>query len=211
MLPPNVSTYMSNKYNLNKLVASADLLIGAVLVPGSKAPVLVTREMLGRMKQGAVIVDTAVDQGGCVETMRPTTHADPLYFVDGILHCGIANLAGAVPRTATMALCNATLPYVIDIASQGWEGACQGDRTLARGLKCHPWEDYPQRGRGVGGRAVSSAALRHQALGALGDCHHCVGRARSGMNRLTENGRASNFSTCLEPVAQLVEHRTFNP
>jgi len=134
VLPPNVSTYMSNKYNLNKLVASADLLIGAVLVPGSKAPVLVTREMLGRMKQGAVIVDTAVDQGGCVETMRPTTHADPLYFVDGILHCGIANLAGAVPRTATMALCNATLPYVIDIASQGWEGACQGDRTLSRGL-----------------------------------------------------------------------------
>ena len=133
-LPANVSTYMSNKYNLDKLVAGADLLIGAVLVTGSTAPVLVTREMLGRMKEGAVIVDAAVDQGGCVETMRPTTHRDPVYFVDGIVHCGIANLPGAVPRTATMALCNATLPYVLDIAAKGWEGASQSDHGLARGI-----------------------------------------------------------------------------
>ena len=134
VLPRNVSTYMSNPYNLEKLVAGADLLIGAVLVPGSKAPILVGEDMLKSMKRKAVILDAAVDQGGCVETMRPTTHSDPIYTVDSIVHCGIANLPGGVPRTATMALCNATLLYILAVADWGWETACQKDVGLAHGL-----------------------------------------------------------------------------
>ncbi|MFH1567587.1 MAG: alanine dehydrogenase [Gemmatimonadota bacterium] len=134
VLPANVHTYVSNSYNLEKLVNSADLLIGAVLVPGARAPKLVTRSMLAGMKRGAVIVDVAVDQGGCVETVHPTTHHDPIYIVDGIVHCGIANLPGAVPRTSTMALTNATLPYVLAIAGRGWRQACRADEALFRGV-----------------------------------------------------------------------------
>jgi len=134
IMPPNVQTLMSNSYNLEKLVSSADLLIGAVLVPGARAPKLVTREMLKVMKKGAVIVDVAVDQGGCVETVRPTTHHDPIYVVDGIIHYGVANMPGAVPRTSTIALTNATLPYVQKLADSGWEAACRADTGLAGGL-----------------------------------------------------------------------------
>lgn len=134
VMPPNVTTYVSNSYNLEKLVESADLLIGAVLVTGARAPKLVTRGMLAGMKRGAVIVDVAVDQGGCVETVHATTHHDPVYLVDGIVHCGIANLPGAVPRTSTMALTNATLPYVLAIADSGWRAACRRDTALARGV-----------------------------------------------------------------------------
>ena len=133
VLPANVKTLMSNQYNLEKLVMSADLLIGAVLVPGAKAPKLVTREMLKGMKAGAVIVDVAVDQGGCVETIKPTTHHDPTYFVDGILHYGVANMPGAVPRTSTLALTNATFPYVLEIAQQGWKEACRSHPDLSHG------------------------------------------------------------------------------
>jgi alanine dehydrogenase len=134
VMPANVTTLMSNSYNLEKLVYSADLLIGAVLVPGARAPTLVKRSMLKNMKKGAVILDVAVDQGGCVETMRVTTHQDPTFVVDGVVHCGIANLPGAVPRTATMALCNATLLYVLDIAKRGWVEACRLNHGLAHGL-----------------------------------------------------------------------------
>lgn len=134
IMPPNVVTYVSNSYNLEKLVYSADLLVGAVLVHGARAPKLVTREMLPGMKRGAVIVDVAVDQGGCVETVYPTTHHDPIYVVEGIVHCGIANLPGAVPRTSTMALTNATLPYVLAIARTGWQEACRRDPSLASGV-----------------------------------------------------------------------------
>ncbi len=133
-LPANVTTLMSNDYNLEKLVASADLLIGAVLVPGAKAPILVDRVMLQTMKSGAAIVDVAVDQGGCVETIRPTTHHDPTYEIDGILHYGVANMPGAVPRTATLALTNATLPYIRLLAARGWEPACREHADLAAGL-----------------------------------------------------------------------------
>ncbi len=125
---------MSNPYNLQKLVPAADLLVGAVLVPGSKAPTLVSHEMVRNMKRGSVIVDTAVDQGGCVETMKVTTHSAPTYVVDDVVHCGIANLPGAVPRTATMALSNATYPYIFALANEGWEAACQQDEGLAHGL-----------------------------------------------------------------------------
>lgn len=134
IMPANVKTMMSNSYNLEKLVYSADLLIGAVLVPGARTPKLVTREMLRSMKKGAVIVDVAVDQGGCVETTRPTTHHAPTYVVEGILHYGVANMPGAVPRTATIALTNATLPYILELAEKGWKEACQEDPGLARGV-----------------------------------------------------------------------------
>lgn len=134
VMPPNVSTYMSNAYNLERLVPAADLLICAVLVPGARAPRLISRQMVAGMKPGAVIVDVAVDQGGAVETMRVTTHADPVFVEEGVLHCGIANLPGGVPRTSTIALNNATLPYVVRLADAGWQEACRRDRGLARGL-----------------------------------------------------------------------------
>jgi alanine dehydrogenase len=134
ILPANVSTYMSNSYNLERLVPAADLLICAVLVAGALAPRLITRPMVQSMKTGAVIVDVAVDQGGSVETMRITTHSEPVFVEEGVLHCGIANLPGGVPRTATIALNNATHPYVLKLANQGWEKACRADRGLAYGL-----------------------------------------------------------------------------
>lgn len=134
ILPANVKTMMSNPYNLEKLVSSADVLIGAVLVPGAKAPNLVTRSMLGQMKKRAVIVDVAVDQGGCVETIRPTTHHAPTYLVEDIVHYGVANMPGAVPRTSTLALTNATLPYVLELANKGWEAAAHEQPALAHGV-----------------------------------------------------------------------------
>ncbi|HEV8149654.1 MAG TPA: alanine dehydrogenase [Gemmatimonadales bacterium] len=134
VLPANVKTIYSNRFNILEAIARADLVIGAVLLPGAKAPHLVTRADLKRMQQGAVIVDVAVDQGGCVETIRPTTHEDPTYFVDGILHYGVANMPGGVPRTSTLALTNATLSYGVKLAKKGWKQACKDDRALALGL-----------------------------------------------------------------------------
>lgn len=134
VMPQNVFTLYSNAYNLRKSLSEADLLIGAVLVRGDKAPVLVSREMLQLMKPRAVIVDVAVDQGGCVETIRPTTHSSPTYMVDGILHYGVANMPGAVAGTSTYALTNVTLPYVRHLADKGWKQACQEDPTLRQGL-----------------------------------------------------------------------------
>jgi len=134
VLPPNVDTAYSNRHNILDAISRADLVIGAVLVPGAKAPHLLRRIDLARMKPGSVIVDVAVDQGGCVETIKPTTHEDPTYVVDGILHYGVANMPGAVPRTSTLALTNATLPYGIKLAKQGWKGACRADRALRLGL-----------------------------------------------------------------------------
>ena len=133
VMPANVSTYMSNSYNLERLIPAADLLICAVLVPGARAPRLVTRQMVQSMKAGSVIIDVAVDQGGGVETMR-TTHSEPVFVEEGVLHFGIANLPGGVPRTATIALSNATFPYVLQLANRGWEEACRTDRGLAHGL-----------------------------------------------------------------------------
>ncbi len=134
VLPPNVDTAYSNRHNILDCIGRADLVIGAVLVPGAKAPHLLRRSDLARMKPGSVIVDVAVDQGGCVETIKPTTHEDPTYVVDGILHYGVANMPGAVPRTSTLALTNATLPYGIKLARQGWKAACRADRALRLGL-----------------------------------------------------------------------------
>jgi alanine dehydrogenase len=134
VLPANVDTMYSNRHNIMDCLRRADLVIGAVLLPGAKAPRLVTRADLKLMRPGSVIVDVAVDQGGCVETTKATTHEQPTYFVDGILHYAVANMPGGVPRTSTLALTNATLPYALKLARDGWQQACRDDRALALGL-----------------------------------------------------------------------------
>jgi alanine dehydrogenase len=134
VMPANVDLVYSNRHNILDQLERADLLIGAVLLPGAKAPMLVRREDLGRMKKGAVIVDVAVDQGGCVETIKPTTHQDPIYEIDGVVHYGVANMPGGVPRTSTLALTNATFPYAADLARLGWKEACRRDVPLRLGL-----------------------------------------------------------------------------
>lgn len=134
VMPHNVDLVYSNRHNLLEQLETADLVVGAVLVPGAKAPKLVRREDLTRMKAGSVIVDVAVDQGGCVETIEPTTHANPTYVVEGVVHYGVANMPGAVPRTSTLALTNATFSYVRTLAELGWQEACRSDRALSLGL-----------------------------------------------------------------------------
>ena len=134
VMPPNVRLLHSNRHTILDAIARADLVIGAVLIPGGKPPQLVRREDLRRMRPGAVIVDVAVDQGGCVETIHPTTHADPVYVVDGIIHYGVPNMPGGVPRTSTMALTNATFPYARKLAALGWKAACRDDTALRFGL-----------------------------------------------------------------------------
>jgi alanine dehydrogenase len=134
ILSGRVSTVMSSALQIESSIAEADVVIGAVLVPGARAPKLVTREMLGVMKKGAVIVDVAIDQGGCVETAKPTTHTNPVYDVDGITHYCVANMPGGVPITSTKALTNATLPYVEAIAEHGLAEAVARDPALGRGV-----------------------------------------------------------------------------
>lgn len=131
-----LQTRASNEYNIEQAVFNADLVIGAILIPGGRAPWLVTRKMLGSMRKGAVIVDVAVDQGGCIETTRPTTHSDPIYLVDGIVHYGVANMPGAVPRTSTFALVNQTMSYTLNLANEGLE-AVRKSRPLLHGLNTH--------------------------------------------------------------------------
>ena len=134
VMPANVTLLHSNRFSILEQIADADLVIGGVLVPGAKAPKLIRREDLKTMPQGAVIVDVAVDQGGCVETIKPTTHENPTYFVDGVLHYGVANMPGAVPRTSTLALTNATLPYALQLANKGWKRALAENPALLKGL-----------------------------------------------------------------------------
>ncbi|HLT08888.1 MAG TPA: alanine dehydrogenase [Cyclobacteriaceae bacterium] len=134
VMPSNVNTMMSNEMNIRKVIKDADLIIGAILITGAKAPHLITRHMLKDMKKGTVLVDVAVDQGGCIETCRPTTHQDPTFTIDGIIHYCVANMPGAVPFTSTLALTNATLPYVIQLAEKGWKKALQGNSELKTGL-----------------------------------------------------------------------------
>ena len=134
VMPANVFTMHSSRHNILEQIAKADLVVGAVLLPGAKAPKLIKREDLKLMKAGSVIVDVAIDQGGCVETIHATTHEDPIYVVDGVIHYGVANMPGAVPRTSTLALTNATFPYALTLAQKGWKKACQEDRALALGL-----------------------------------------------------------------------------
>ncbi len=134
VMPANVVTRYSNEMNIREVIPHMDLIIGAVLIPGAKAPHLITRDMLKDMQAGTVLVDVAVDQGGCIETCTPTTHADPTFIIDDIVHYCVANMPGAVPYTSTIALTNATLPYAIQLANKGWKKACQDDAELAKGL-----------------------------------------------------------------------------
>ncbi len=137
IMPPNVNTLFSDRHNIREQLRLADLVIGAVLVEGARAPRLVTRDDLKLMKPGAVIIDVAVDQGGCVETTRPTTHSNPTYVVDGIVHYCVTNMPGAVGRTSTYALCNVTLPYVLRLANLGLSGATSADAGLANAVNLH--------------------------------------------------------------------------
>ncbi len=134
IMPANVRTVMSNEYNIREFIKTADLIVGAVLIPGAVAPKLITRDMLKTMQAGTVLVDVAVDQGGCIETCKPTTHEDPTFIIDDIIHYCVANMPGAVPYTSTMALTNATLPYALQLANNGWERACTENEDLKKGL-----------------------------------------------------------------------------
>lgn len=134
VMPANVSTMMSNELNIDLMAQQADLVIGAVLIPGAKAPKLITKEKLKLMRKGAVVVDVAVDQGGCIETCKPTTHENPTFVVEDVIHYCVANMPGAVPYTSTIALNNATLPYTIQLAEKGWQQACRESEPLRKGL-----------------------------------------------------------------------------
>lgn len=134
VMPANVKTMMSNEYNVRKMIKNHDLIIGAVLIPGAKAPHLITKDMLKEMQPGTVLVDVAVDQGGCIETCKPTTHQDPTFIIDDVVHYCVANMPGAVPYTSTLALTNATLPYAIQLADKGWKKAAQENAELEAGL-----------------------------------------------------------------------------
>jgi len=134
IMPANVDTMMSSQYNIEQMLPLTDLVVGAILIPGAKAPHLISKEMLKIMQPGSVMVDVAIDQGGCFETSKPTTHADPVYQVDGIQHYCVANIPGAVPFTSTLALTNATLPYAVKLANLGWEKACEQNEDLRKGL-----------------------------------------------------------------------------
>lgn len=134
IMPVNVDTMMSNEYNIREMVKVSDLVVGAVLIPGAKAPHLITRDMLKTMRPGTVLVDVAVDQGGCIETCTPTTHENPTFVIDDVVHYCVANMPGAVPYTSTLALTNATLPYAIQLANKGWKNACRDNNELKLGL-----------------------------------------------------------------------------
>jgi len=134
VMPANVHTMMSNEYNIRELIKTHHLIVGSVLIPGAKAPNLITRDMLKDMQPGTVLVDVAVDQGGCIETCKPTTHENPTYIIDDIVHYCVANMPGAVPFTSTLALTNATLPYAIQLANKGWKKATRENKELLLGL-----------------------------------------------------------------------------
>lgn len=133
-MPKNVKTLYSSKHNIEVELPDTDLVVGSVLIPGAKAPHLVTRDMIKSMRPGSVMVDVAIDQGGCFETSHPTTHSDPVYEVDGVIQYAVANIPGAVPYTSTLALTNATLPYAVRLADLGWQEACRQDPGLADGV-----------------------------------------------------------------------------
>ena len=134
VMPANVNTIFSNEYTIRRMIKDHDLIIGAILIPGAKAPKLITADMLKTMRPGTVLVDVAVDQGGCFETTHPTTHDNPTYIIDHVVHYCVANMPGAVPATSTLALTNATLPYALQLANKGWKKACQESLPLRKGL-----------------------------------------------------------------------------
>jgi alanine dehydrogenase len=133
-MPKNVKTLYSSRHNIEQELPTTDLVIGSVLVPGAKTPHLVTKDMVKLLRPGSVMVDVAVDQGGCFETTHPTTHSEPTYVVDGVVQYAVANIPGAVPYTSTLALTNATMPYALRLADMGWKEACKKDAGLANGV-----------------------------------------------------------------------------
>lgn len=153
-----INTLMSNAHNIEEELKLADLLVGAVLIPGGRAPALVKKDMLPSMKKGAVIVDVAIDQGGCVETSRPTTHSHPVFEVDGVIHYGVTNMPGAVPRTSTFALTNATLPFAMEIAEKGVEKAARENSALLKGINIY-------RGRLVNGEVAAAQNKTREEIG----------------------------------------------
>jgi len=157
IMPANVATVFSDIHTVRDALRKADLVIGAVLIPGAKAPRLVTRKDLAEMKNGSVIVDVAIDQGGCVETARPTTHASPTFVVDGVVHYCVSNMPGAVGRTSTIALCNATLPYAVRIATKGYEKAAAEDPGLGEGINMVA-------GRVTNAAVAESLHMQHQPM-----------------------------------------------
>tara|TARA_B100001248_G_scaffold259677_1_gene246155 strand:+ start:3923 stop:5014 length:1092 start_codon:yes stop_codon:yes gene_type:complete len=145
VMPNHVVTEFSSAYNIKQRIKNHDLIIGGVLLKGAKAPKLITKDMLKLMRPGTVLVDVAVDQGGCIETSKPTTHQDPIYIIDDVVHYCVANMPGAVPYTSTLALTNVTLPYVLKLANIGWEAACEIDKALGKGLNIVKGEvTYPE-------------------------------------------------------------------
>ncbi len=146
-MPPNCFTLTSSPATIRRLIREADLVVGSVLIPGAKAPKLVTRDMLKTMKKGAVLVDVAIDQGGCFETSKPTTHKDPVYTVDGVIHYCVANMPGALAKTSTLALTNATLPYAVEIADKGWKKAMRENLEIREGRQRRQGQGHLQGGR----------------------------------------------------------------
>jgi alanine dehydrogenase len=157
VMPPNVTTLYSDRHTILETIQRADLVIGAILITGARAPRLVRREDLSKMKPGAVIVDVAIDQGGCVETSRPTTHRDPTYVVDGVVHYCVTNMPGAVGRTSTYALCNVTLPYVYQLATKGWRAVAAEQPGVAQGVNI-------DRGKVTNHAVAATFGLPHSAL-----------------------------------------------
>jgi alanine dehydrogenase len=156
IMPPNVTTLYSDRHTIRDTIRRADLVVGAILITGARAPRLVRRDDLARMKNGSVIVDVAIDQGGCIETSRPTTHRNPTYVVEGVVHYCVTNMPGAVGRTSTYALCNVTLPYVLQFADRGWRRVAADDPGVAEGINI-------DRGR-VTNRAVATTfGLPHES------------------------------------------------
>src|SRR4051794_32424897 len=161
VMPANVHTVYSDPHTVRRHLLEADLVVGAVLIPGAKAPRLITRQDLKDMKNGAVIVDVAIDQGGCIETARPTTHQQPTYVVDGVVYYCVTNMPGAVGRTSTIALCNATLPYALKIANKGYEKAAAEDPGFAEGINMVA-------GRVTNQAVAESMQMKYQPLRAKG-------------------------------------------
>jgi alanine dehydrogenase len=158
IMPPNVTTLYSDRHTIRETIERADLVVGAVLITGARAPRLVRREDLARMKNGAVIVDVAIDQGGCFETSRPTTHGHPTYVVDGVVHYCVTNMPGAVGRTSTYALCNVTLPYVLQLAGKGWRAVAAENPGVAQGVNMHAGQVTNQAVAATFGLACKSLA-----------------------------------------------------
>ena len=166
VMPANVQLIHSNRHNILEQISTADLVVGAVLIPGAKAPKLVRRDDLKHMRPGAVIVDVAIDQGGCIETIKATTHENPTYVIDGIIHYGVANMPGGVPRTSTLALTNATLPYALQLANKGWQRAARDNPALLKGVNIVEGKvTYPAVAEAFGMEHVAAAEFLEQPAG----------------------------------------------